>query len=300
METENKVGIVLVTYNRLKLLLQAIDALLNQTYRNADILIINNASTDDTEEQLKPYVERGDIIYFNTGKNLGGAGGFNYGLKTAYEKGYKYFWMMDDDSIAEPDALEKLVKASEFMKGKYSYLSNYVYWRDGSPCKMNAPQIADDWMQDANLSYDGLIRIQRATFVGFFTNREIVEKVGLPIKEFFIWSDDTNYCWRCNKIAPGYLVSDAKVEHRIVTNADADIVTDDTDRLSRYVYAFRNRAYNYRMVGIQSKYKIYVLRKFLQILKHSKNGKWKRIRVMMKGVRQGKHFNPPIEYVNKR
>ncbi len=93
---------------------------------------------------------------------------------------------------------------------------------------------------------------------------------------------------------------DSKVEHRIVSNVNADIITDDTDRLARYVYAFRNRYYNYRMVGSAKNYKIYVFKKFMKILTKSKNQKWKRIRVMMKGVRAGKHFNPPIEYVTKR
>ncbi len=62
MNTDKKVAIVVVTYNRLKLLLQAIDALLKQTYTNADILIINNASTDETEETLKPYAQRGEAV----------------------------------------------------------------------------------------------------------------------------------------------------------------------------------------------------------------------------------------------
>ncbi|MGM9953157.1 MAG: glycosyltransferase family 2 protein [Intestinibaculum porci] len=300
MNTDKKVAIVVVTYNRLKLLLQAIDALLKQTYTNADILIINNASTDETEETLKPYAQRGDILYFNTGENLGGAGGFNFGLRTAYEQGYDYYWMMDDDSIPTPTALAEMMKADEDLKGQYSYLASYVFWKDGSPCKMNAPRIADDWINDAALAEKGVMRIQKSTFVGFFTKKDIVEKVGLPIKEFFIWSDDTNYCWRCNEVAPGYLVVDSKVEHRIVSNVNADIITDDTDRLARYVYAFRNRYYNYRMVGSAKNYKIYVFKKFMKILTKSKNQKWKRIRVMMKGVRAGKHFNPPIEYVTKR
>ena len=296
----DKTAVVVVTYNRLKLLLEAIDALLKQTYDNYDILIINNASTDDTEETLKPYVERGDIIYYNTGKNMGGAGGFNYGLRKAYEAGYEYFWLMDDDSIPDPDALTKMHEAHKALQGHYGYLASYVYWKDGSACKMNAPRIADDWVEDGKLSKAGLVKIQKSTFVGFFTKRDIVKKVGLPIKEFFIWSDDTNYCWRINQYAPGYLVVDSRVEHRIVSNVNADIITDDTNRLGRYEYAFRNRYYNYRMVGSSKNYKIYVFKKFMNILRHSKNHKFKRIHVMMKGVRAGKTFNPPIEYVEEK
>lgn len=298
MEKQRKVAMIVVTYNRLALLLEAIDALLKQTYKDADILIIDNASTDDTAATLKPYVERGEIRYFNTGANLGGAGGFNFGLRKAYEEGYDYYWMMDDDSIPTPSALAEMMDADQKLQGHYGYLASYVFWKDGSACVMNAPRIDDHWIDDADLSKDGLIKIQKSTFVGFFTKADIVEKVGLPIKEFFIWSDDTNYCWRINKIAPGYLVSSSKVEHRIVSNVNADIITDDTNRLPRYIYAFRNRCYNYRMVGSAKNYKIYVFKKFMNILFKAKDKKLKRIHYMMKGVRAGKHFNPPIEYVD--
>jgi GT2 family glycosyltransferase len=263
-------------------------------------LIINNASTDDTEEKLKPYVTKGQIKYYNTGKNMGGAGGFNYGIRKAYEEGYEYFWLMDDDSIPDPDALSKIHEARESLNGQYGYLASYVYWKDGSACIMNEPVIAKDWIKATDLSKKGIVKIEKATFVGFFTKRDVVKKIGLPIKEFFIWSDDTNYCWRMNKYYDAYLVVDSRIEHRIVSNVNADIVTDNTDRLGRYEYAFRNRYYNYRMIGSNKYYKTYILRKFIKILKYSKDSKFKRIHVMMKGVRAGKKFNPPIEYVEEK
>ena len=52
----NKIVAVVVTYNRKELLEENIKALLNQSYENLDILIIDNASTDGTEEVVKKYV----------------------------------------------------------------------------------------------------------------------------------------------------------------------------------------------------------------------------------------------------
>ena len=73
-----KVAAIVVTYNRKKLLLENIKALLAQTYRNLDILIIDNCSTDGTKDAIQEYIKNKSIIYVNTGSNLGGDGGFQY------------------------------------------------------------------------------------------------------------------------------------------------------------------------------------------------------------------------------
>ena len=83
----NKIVALVVTYNRKQLLKENIEALLNQNNNEFDILIVDNASTDGTEELVKSF-ENNRIIYENTGANLGGAGGFNYGVKMSIEKGY--------------------------------------------------------------------------------------------------------------------------------------------------------------------------------------------------------------------
>ena len=101
----NKIVAVVVTYNRKELLEENIKALLNQSYENLDILIIDNASTDGTEKVVKKYVSD-KLKYMNTGANLGGAGGFNFGIRQAIERNYDYCWVMADDTIPTPTALE--------------------------------------------------------------------------------------------------------------------------------------------------------------------------------------------------
>lgn len=96
----NKYAEVIVTYNRKKLLKENIEALLNQTFKDHDILIVDNNSNDGTKEMVAEIQDK-RIKYYNTGKNLGGAGGFAFGLRKAIELGYLYAWIMDDDSIPE-------------------------------------------------------------------------------------------------------------------------------------------------------------------------------------------------------
>lgn len=72
----NTIAAVVVTFNRKELLKENIEALIKQTYKEFDIFIIDNASTDGTEESIREYIQSNKIKYVNTGKNLGGARGF--------------------------------------------------------------------------------------------------------------------------------------------------------------------------------------------------------------------------------
>ena len=98
----DKVIAVVVTYNRQALLEQCIDALKKQTRKVDQILVINNGSTDKTETWLRSQTG----IEFITQENIGGAGGFHTGIKTAFEKSFTWMWLMDDDGYPKEDALE--------------------------------------------------------------------------------------------------------------------------------------------------------------------------------------------------
>ena len=120
----NTTAAVIVTYNRRALLKECLSAVLSQTAA-CDVLIIDNHSTDGTGEMVKelmasreetPDRDERDITYLNTGKNLGGSGGFSYGMKEAVKRGYKYLWIMDDDCVPERDCLEKLLLAGDGLK----------------------------------------------------------------------------------------------------------------------------------------------------------------------------------------
>ena len=189
----NKTAAVVVTYNRIELLKECIAHLQAQT-SVADIFIIDNASTDGTGELFSAAQE--GILYFNTGTNLGGAGGFNYGMRKACELGYEFVWVMDDDTLPEPTALEKLLEADEKLGGNYGWLSSLVLWKDGSPCKMNIQKITK-WRPLK--SFNEISEVQYASFVSLLLKSDTIKKYGLPYKEFFIWGDDWEYTRRISK-----------------------------------------------------------------------------------------------------
>jgi GT2 family glycosyltransferase len=210
---------VVVTYNRSALLVEALYALLDQTVLT-DIIIVNNASIDDTENVLEKheFLTHEQIYYQKLDKNLGGAGGFYTGVKWANDQGYDYIWVMDDDAEPAPNALEELLK----YKGYAAYTCAIFH---GTPSDHARQMVGHRGYFDAKALYPTVvipleekafeqesIEIDLSSFVGLLFPRTTVEKIGLPNPDFFIHHDDMEYCLRLK--SPILQVNSSHIFHK--------------------------------------------------------------------------------------
>jgi len=299
LDNEKKVIAVVVTYNRKELLKEAIEALLNQEYNNCDVLIVDNASTDGTREYIDELLKDTRVYYENTGANLGGAGGFNYGMKRACQMGCDFVWVMDDDCIVHKDSLTELLNADKQLNGNYGFLSSKVLWKDNSICKMNIPKKTfSTWLKE----FDKPVQeIAMASFVSLFVKTDIIKEMGLPIKEFFIWTDDWEFTRRISRKYKSYFISKSIVTHKSKNNEGADISTVEGDRVERFKYLYRNDVVLYRGEGLKGWVLLYirlVLHK-LRILKSDKKDKKERIKIINNAIKEGNKFKPQIEFVEE-
>lgn len=297
----NKVVAVVVTYNRLEMLKKCIVALQKQKH-SCDILIIDNASTDNTEKYAKELeVTYCNIYYRNTGGNLGGAGGFNLGVRLAVEAGYEYIWVMDDDCLPKKNALDELINADRILNGQYGWLSSVVLWSDGNECLMNKQK----YISSKNIfSKYGLQQAMQATFVSLMLKSKTIVKYGLPIKDFFIWGDDIEYTRRIavrNK-DDCYVVGNSKVLHVMQENTGSNIAYDNISRLGRYRYAYRNEYYLYKKEGVKGicYYFSKCIFNLLRIIFCANTFKYDRIVILVEGIFMGLTFNPKIEFLEER
>ena len=126
-----------------------------------------------------------------------------------------------------------------------------------------------------------------------------VKKYGLPIKDFFIWSDDWEYSRRISRNEKCYFISSSIVTHKCKENIGASIASVDEDRLDRFKYLYRNDCVLYRGEGIKGKIllEIRLLLHKARILKSDKKDKKIRIKIINDAVKEGKKFYPEIEKV---
>ena len=183
---------VIVTYNRKKLLKNTFEALLNQTYKLDSIIIVDNASTDGTEEYLTNlgYLNNSMIKYIKLNENTGGAGGFNFGIKEAIKEMPDWVWVMDDDGIPECTCLSELLKYKE----ESLFLAPLVLdINDHSQLSFSYNGSYDKEVV-LNNSQDGkIIRNLAAPFNGILLSKVLIDKVGVPLEGMFIWGDEQEY-----------------------------------------------------------------------------------------------------------
>jgi len=207
---------VVVTHDRRELLEQCLTALNAQTRPADALLVVDNASTDGSSAMVAERFPEVEVLRLET--NGGGAGGFNEGMRVAYLRGFDWLWLMDDDTIPNPDALERLLAALERLDGlpHPALLASHVLWRDRDlhPKNWPVPRVDETRKTLVEAAGAGLLLIRLATFVSILVSRDAIARHGLPHKHYFIWGDDAEFTARLLRDEAGYVVPDSVVEHR--------------------------------------------------------------------------------------
>lgn len=245
-----KICCIIVTYNRKELLIKCLECIKDQTYKPHTVLIVDNASTDGTLDKV---MEEG---YYNSNKdsinfqylllpnNQGGAGGFYNGIKTAHESAEQYdgIWVMDDDGKPHPNCLKNLLP----YLGKYHFISPMVVSLE------NNKQMAffDESVEHFETKcVDGVYKGDANPFNGVLFSKHLIDKVGYPKKEMFIWGDEQNYMLRTIKLGIDLVIisnaihfhpKNRQQKERVIFNREI-IVTDVNWKLYCLI---RNTVYN--------------------------------------------------------
>ena len=213
---DRRIAAVVVTFNRLDLLRRLVGALAAD--RGLDeILVVDNASTDGTGEWLRAEEARNPCLHARLlTDNTGGAGGFHEGLRWAVERGADLVWLMDDDGLPEPDCLKTLLAH----QGALDFWGPVVVDEHDPerlvfPIRLPGGTRVVHAMRDVRAAAtDGVIRDIVIPFNGVLLTRDLVERIGLPRAEFFIWGDDHEYRLRAERSGARIAtVVDAKVLH---------------------------------------------------------------------------------------
>jgi len=115
------VSIIMPSYNTAEYIAESIQSVLSQSYTHWELIVVDDCSTDNTDEVIKPYLTDGRIKYLKNEKNSGAAVSRNRALREA--KG-KWIAFLDSDDLWMPDKLKKQIKYMEINGYHFSY-TNY-------------------------------------------------------------------------------------------------------------------------------------------------------------------------------
>lgn len=206
--TQSDIGCIIVTFNRLEKLKKTLHCYSTQSILPEYVIVVNNASTDGTEEFLQEWknVEEGFKKYIiNSPTNLGGSGGFYLGEEMAVQLPSKWIMIADDDAYPNRNYLEGMYKyicncnqdEVSIVCGKVIQRGDYVNFHRG--------QWKTKWDKDF---YVGVKRSDYeknifypdfASYVGILINKEKMLEVGLVNKDCFIWHDDIEHTYRLSR-----------------------------------------------------------------------------------------------------
>ncbi|WP_278259055.1 glycosyltransferase [Nocardioides convexus] len=203
--TAEKVAVVVVTYNRADLLERMLAGLAALDRAPDAVLVVNNASTDHTRDVLEGSTLPG-LVAIHASDNLGGAGGFHLGLKTAYEQGYDVMWLMDDDVVPAPDCLTRLLGAEgSCLIAVREDLTGALVEKAAlrfdlrNPLAIRPKTASIDSAYSSRAEMPATVAVENVAFEGFLVRREVVDAIGLPDPSYFIFYDDVDYAIRARR-----------------------------------------------------------------------------------------------------
>jgi GT2 family glycosyltransferase len=186
-----------------------------------------------------------DVRLATLAQNTGGAGGFAYGLALALADGADLVWLMDDDTVPEPDALRALLDAQDRagLADPPVLLASRVQWTDGRAHPMNTPRVKPfaTGAEQRSAAAAGCVPIRSASFVSILVDAAVCRQRGLPEADYFLWNDDFEFTTRLLRGQAGLLCPASEVVHKTAAFGGTD-----ADPGPRFFYEVRNKIWTLR------------------------------------------------------
>lgn len=226
---QERIVAVVVTYNRRELLEQTLAGIEAGELTPDTVIIVNNASTDATEEYLGGYRSSlaTDIVHLP--QNVGGAGGFTVGIDRALNRhAADLVWAMDDDTEPTENTLSEAYRAwadySPVRAERPAVVASKVVWTNGQDHPMNTMRtmFAAGPDRTARAAAVGARPIRSASFVSILMDAAAMRATDLPLADFFIWNDDFEYTTRLIHHSNGIATERSVARHHTKTFGTTD------------------------------------------------------------------------------
>ncbi|KZX51324.1 hypothetical protein A3709_10930 [Halioglobus sp. HI00S01] len=255
---KDSLALVIVTYNRCVDLAVTMSAIAAMASDFDFLVVVDNASTDDTQVVLAnlPLEISAKLHILTLPSNTGGAGGFHFGIQKAMQLGADWIWSSDDDAVPQPGCFKELMKQAKNPMHAYGSTAISNASEEGelcwpAPAAPNSPRYQPRLLEKQSECEETEL-VSTLPFLGLTVSSELVERVGLPNRSYFISGDDFEYCIRLKAAgAKLILVRESVLKHPLIPRYIVDFKVWKIYCLSmppwRRIYDCRNRLWNSRL-----------------------------------------------------
>jgi GT2 family glycosyltransferase len=222
------VALIILNWNGWRDTVACVESCRELTWPNYRTVVVDNGSTDGSEENLRRLLP--DVEIIQTGANLGFAGGNNIGIRRALEEGADYVWLLNNDTIVAPEALGELVRCLEdnptaAMAGSkiYYHDSLRTIWCAGGAWEKGRLRLRQ---RGANQVDDGQFDEPRTmgsvSGCSMLVRSDAIARIGLMDESYFLYWEDTDWCARAREQGYGIVLAAAShVWHKVSATVSA-------------------------------------------------------------------------------
>jgi hypothetical protein len=209
------VSVIVLNYNAGKLLLNCIESIKKSAYKNLEIIVVDNISTDKSQKICKEKYP--DIKLIQNDENFGYCEGNNIGIREAEGD---YIIILNPDTIVESNWIEELISAyNKFGEGLYqpkhlSLNEKTVYMSAGNMLNIFGFGYAREKGNKDENQFNKIEEISYASGTCLFTSSNVLKKVGLFDPFIFLYHDDLDLGWRASQLGiKSYYVPTSIIYH---------------------------------------------------------------------------------------
>lgn len=196
-----KISIIIPTLNNWTTLKSCIVSIYKQTYKHLEIIVVDNASSDNTSENIKRVFPRIKLITLE--RNTGVTGGRNAGIGKVDKKS-KYLLFFDHDMIADKNMLANLIDVAEMDKS-YGIITPKIYyfadkkriWAAGTNINLWTGQVLFRGGQDKG-QFERVEEVQVAP-AAILVKRNVINLINEFDDRYFVTYEDTDFCFRAKE-----------------------------------------------------------------------------------------------------
>ncbi len=218
------VTIVILNWNREADTLECLDSVARLTYPSFSVVLVDNGSTDGSPDAIERWSDvKIPVTLIRNDKNLGFVGGCNQGMRHALATGTDYVFLLNNDTVVDPDVLDILVRAAEGaedigMVGPKIYQYGKGKMLDSAGTR-TIPWLAQGFLighgEEDRGQYDATAEMPYVTGTALVVKRAVLEHVGLMDEDYFCYFDDFDWGVRAREAGYKlYLESRAVVRHK--------------------------------------------------------------------------------------